>query len=421
MNIILTPSHPHGRIKAIASKSAAHRLLICAAFARGKTTLCCEETNEDINATVNCLNSLGANIIRRGSDFTVSPIEKLNTNATLNCRESGSTLRFLLPVTCFLGANASFKMAGRLPERPLSPLREELERCGITFSPAGSDPLVCKGKVTDTQFSIPGNVSSQFISGLLFAIAISGRTGTVRIIGKLESEPYINMTLNALNAFGVKVERTSEGYSVTENNGLLSPVSAFVEGDWSNAAFPLAMGAIGNAPITVCGIFENSAQGDKRIVSLLREFGAKVCFEDNNVTVSPAELHGIEIDASQIPDLVPILATVASVANGKTVIYNAERLRIKESDRLHTVSTMLNALGADVTETEGGLIINGVSRLTGGSTSSFGDHRIAMSAAVASTVCDSDVYIENAGAASKSYPGFWKDIGSLGVKITETK
>lgn len=419
MKITLTPSQVCGTVKAIASKSAAHRLLICAAFAKGDTVIRCEELNEDIKATVSCLSALGARIVRDGSDFRVTPIKELSVGALLDCGESGSTMRFLVPLTCLLGADASFQMRGRLPERPLSPLREELERCGISFSPIGSNPLVCKGIVKESSFSIPGNVSSQFISGLLFALAVSGRCGSVKIIGKLESEPYVNMTSDALSAFGVKVKKTTEGYSITENDGLVSPSVAFVEGDWSNAAFPLAMGAVGKHPITVSGISKDSHQGDKKITEILKEFGAKVKFCENSVTVSPAPLHGIEIDASQIPDLVPVLATVASIAEGKTRIYNAERLRIKESNRLYTVSTMLNTLGAKVTETSDGLIIEGVTRLSGGCVSSFGDHRIAMSAAVASLACDSSVVIDNADAAAKSYPDFWNDIEKLGVNSEE--
>ncbi len=420
MKVCILPSSPHGTIKAIASKSAAHRLLICAAFADKETVIRCEEINEDITATVRCLNAIGAKIVRQDPVFRVTPVGTLTHSPSLDCGESGSTLRFLLPLTCMLGLDASFVMAGRLPQRPLSPLREELEAHGIRFSPIGSNPLLCKGKLEGNRFSISGSVSSQFISGLLFALAISGKTGIIEIEGKLESAPYVDMTMEALAQFGLYAIRHMEKIEIRENNGLRSPGEATVEGDWSNAAFSLCLGALGKAPVTVCGLNSESRQGDQAIVTLLKRFGALAEETQDSVTVSPARLCGIEIDASQIPDLVPILATVASVAEGKTVIRNAARLRIKESDRLVTVRTVLNTLGANVSETEDGLIIYGKKELLGGTVSSFGDHRIAMSAAVASVVCHSPVTVENAQAAAKSYPAFWDDMAELGLEIIKT-
>lgn len=419
MNVRIVPSAPAGVIKAIASKSAAHRLLICAAFADTPTVIRCEELNEDICATVRCLEALGAVIVRQAPHYTVTPIKEVCKTAVLDCGESGSTLRFLVPVVCALGVNASFLMAGRLPDRPLSPLREELEQHGIVFSEAGSNPLCCEGHLDTTEFSIPANVSSQFISGLLFALSVSKQVGKIHLEGTIESTPYIDMTIDALGQFGIRVSHRGNILEILENEGLRSPRECVVEGDWSNAAFPLSLGALGRHPLTVTGLKLDSHQGDRAIVSLLKEFGATVDVRDDAVTVTPAPLRGIDIDASQIPDLVPVLATVASVAQGRTRILNASRLRIKESDRLQTVCAMLNALGANVTETEDGLIIEGVKRLRGGLVSSFGDHRIAMSAAVASVVCEQDVMIENAQASAKSYPGFWKDLQALGVVLNE--
>lgn len=419
MNAYILPSAPSGTIKAIASKSAAHRLLICAAFADAPTRIRCEEINDDICATVRCLEALGVTITREGSVFCVSPAASVRKGASLLCGESGSTLRFLVPVVCMLGADSRFFMEGRLPERPLSPLREELERLGIVFSPIGSNPLCCAGCLTETEFSISGKVSSQFISGLLFALAVSGRSGKIHIQGALESAPYVDMTADALRQFGISVKRGASAIEIAENHGLRSPKSASVEGDWSGAAFGLCLGAIGQNPITVCGLDIDSRQGDRAIVSLLEQFGASVSVNGDAVTVSPRPLRGIEIDAAQIPDLVPILATVASVAEGRTVIHNAARLRIKESDRLQTARSFLNTLGARVTEVSDGLLIDGVDRLRGGRASSFGDHRIAMSAAVASVVCDAPVTVENAHVAAKSYPDFWRDMRSLGMEIEE--
>ncbi len=408
-----------GTLKAIASKSVAHRLLICSAFADRQTKIFCEETNDDISATADCLSSLGANIVRDGAYYIVDPIRTIKQNAVLNCNESGSTLRFLLPVACMVGANASFFMSGRLPERPLSPLREELERCGIRLSKSGTNPLMSSGKINETSFSIAGNISSQFISGLILALSVSGKDGEVKILGHLESSPYIDLTVDALNVFGVKVSRSGDVFQVNGSTGLRSPEIIYTEGDWSGAAFPLSMGAIGKSPVTVMGLNPDSHQGDKRIISILKDFGAKIKWNCNSVTIFPTKLKGIDIDASEIPDLVPVLATVASVADGKTRIYNASRLRIKESDRLKTTAEMLNALGAKITELSDGLEICGVDCLVGGSVSSFGDHRIAMSAAVAAVAAKREVTIDRAEAAAKSYPSFWNDIKALGFIITE--
>ena len=416
MNVTLTPSVTGGKIKAIASKSAAHRLLICAAFAKGDTRILCEEVNEDIEATVRCLTALGADIKRAAPYFYVSPVAELKRGTVLDCGESGSTQRFLVPVVAMLGSDSSFLMKGRLPKRPLSPLREELERCGAVFSEAGSNPLVCKGRVTDNEFSIRGDVSSQFISGLLFALAVSGRSGRLHIIGKLESAPYVDITADALRRFGVGVDKTDDGYEIKENRGLVSPSEVIVEGDWSNAAFPLALGAIGGKEVTVFGLDMNSRQGDRAVLNVLKEMGAAIHVNGDAVTVSPSALHGVTIDASQIPDLVPILATVASVAEGETVICNAERLRIKESDRLRAVSEMLCALGGIVEETSDGLRIVGVPALSGGEVSSFGDHRMVMSGAVASVRCQSPVTINGAEAVAKSYPSFFEDMKKIGLE-----
>ncbi len=416
MTVTLLPSKTTGSLRAIASKSAAHRLLICAAFADAPTSLRCEEINDDITATVRCLCALGADIQRVGTVYTVTPVKTLCREALLDCAESGSTLRFLVPLAGMLGADASFMMHGRLPNRPLSPLREELERCGMTLSTQGSNPLVTRGALAKTHFAIDAGVSSQFISGLLFALAVSGKTGSIRLLGKQESTPYIDMTVDALGLFGLSVRREADGLYLDENQGLCSPGTLTVEGDWSGAAFPLCLGAIGHGPVTVTHLNLASHQGDRTILALLERFGAKVTVSSGSVTVAPAPLHAIDIDATQIPDLVPILATVAATAKGTTVISGAARLRIKESDRLCAIRTVLNALGGEVIETSDGLIIHGKEALKGGRVSAFGDHRIAMSAAVASAACTDPVTVDGAESAAKSYPGFFEDMKALGMK-----
>lgn len=421
MNVILAPSVPCGRINAIPSKSAAHRILICAAFADREATVRCDVTNKDITATVECLCALGAKISYRKPYFHIRPITVPVDGATLNCNESGSTLRFMLPIIPALGVSASFKMSGRLPERPLSPLYEELVAHGAELSPQGSNPLTVSGALCGEEYRIRGDVSSQFISGLMLALTVSRRGGKIIVEGKTESAPYVDMTAEALAVFGAPPLKTDLGYEIPAGQSLHTPTELDVEGDWSNAAFPLCMGAIGNGEVTVCGLSSASYQGDKAVVDLLRRFGASVKEVDDRVTVIGGHaLHGISIDASQIPDLVPVLATVACVAEGTTEICGAARLRLKESDRLLSVSTMLKALGADIAVTEDGLVIHGKKALGGGAVDTFNDHRIAMSAAVASVACTSEVTVRGAECTSKSYPDFWSDIRlGLGISASE--
>lgn len=410
MNVSLSPSLPNGKIQAISSKSAAHRILICAAFADKPTVIRCDRTNKDITATAECLSALGAQIKYENPYFYVEPISTPKSNVSLNCNESGSTLRFLLPVVSALGISAELNMRGRLPERPLSPLYEELIGHGAILSHQGSNPLKCEGKLVGEEYRIRGDVSSQYISGLLFALTFSGEGGRLIIEGKTESAPYVNMTVDALRIFGAEPTKTDYGYSIAKGARLISPTRIDVEGDWSNAAFPLCMGAIGGS-VTVCGLSQDSHQGDAKIVDLLREFGADVQVSGDEYTVSGGKpLHGIDIDASQIPDLVPVLATVAAISEGKTTIRGAARLRLKESDRIESVCSMLSSLGADVRATDDGLVIYGKSRLCGGTVDSFNDHRIAMSAAVASVATENGVAVSGAECVEKSYPDFWNDI-----------
>ncbi len=395
-------------VRAISSKSEAHRALICAALADRKTMIKCTDTNADIDATAACLNALGAEIRREKDGFSVIPITRVCKGKVLDCNESGSTLRFLLPLCASLSADCSFIMRGRLKDRPLSPLYEILTENGVIISPQGQNPLRISGRLPAGSYSIAANVSSQYISGLLFALSIARGSSTLTLEGRIESAPYIEMTVDALNAFGADLtfDAAENRFFIHGKEKLHSPGEITVGGDWSNGAFFLAAGAIGKKAVTVHGLDENSRQGDRAILSLLKKMGAQASQSDNEITVFPSNLHGIKIDAAQIPDLVPILATVASVAEGETVIYNASRLRLKESDRIESVCAFLSALGAHITPTDDGMVIHGKSSLSGGEVDSFNDHRIAMSAAIASLVCEGPVKITRFEAINKSYPAF---------------
>ena len=426
----------NGAVRAPSSKSEAHRALIVAALsdlygAGGHVRrVRCTDLNQDIEATVRCLQGLGADITREGEDFLVTPMTKIPEQAELDCGESGSTLRFLLPVCCALGSvkgapegfTVSLVGHGRLPERPLSPLYEELVAHGAVLSPMGSNPLVVQGKLTAGDYAVDGGVSSQFISGLLFALPLLGGDSTLSVTGKIESVPYIHMTTDTISGVTGAVGGALPCYSITGR--IAHPTipadcgTSPVGGDWSGAAFFLTAGVLcgeGDS-VTLTGLDLGSRQGDKAVVEVLRSMGGDIRKTEDGLTASSSKLHGVRIDATQIPDLVPILAVAASVAEGETVIFGASRLRLKESDRLKTVSDMIAALGGDITETSDGLIIRGVPSLRGGVVDAAGDHRIAMSGAVAATVCREAVTVVGAESVAKSYPAFWDEFERVGVR-----
>ena len=390
MDICITPKKLYGNINAIPSKSQAHRMLICAAFSDQPTTLICPETNRDIEATANCLTALGAGITWLSNGYRVKPIEEVPFRASLPCQDSGSTLRFLLPIAGALGVDTVFQMTGRLPQRPLTPLWEEMERMGCTLTRPTADTIRCTGRLRSGEYAINGTVSSQFITGLLFALSLLPGQSRLQVLGKLESAPYVSMTLAAMERFGI----SCNDYCFPGNGRFHSPGTVTVEGDWSNAAFFLAAQALGS-PIQVGNLNPDSPQGDRACARLL-----------------PALKDKLTISAADIPDLVPILAVTAA-ANQGAVFTDISRLRLKESDRVASVMDMLRALGGQAEADDTTLTVYGTG-LHGGTVDSRNDHRIAMSAAIAATVCDSPVTILGAQCVEKSYPKFFTDYTSLG-------
>lgn len=418
MNITVIPKPLHGTIQAVESKSHAHRLLIVAALGAFETTIRCLESSADITATVQCLNALGANIQRTPNGYQVFPFQKTTKKALLDCGESGSTLRFLLPVIGALGINADIRLHGRLPQRPLTPMWEELIRHGMQLSKPEADMIHCEGQLSGGVYTIPGNISSQFISGLLLALPHLNNDSQIRITEHLESENYIDMTLNVLKTFGIRIQKEKQTFSILGNQSPIDCREIQTEGDWSNAAFWLCAGACSTNGVICQGLDRHSLQGDKDILPLLQQFGAKTIIHPDSIEIQKAPLYAHIINAEHIPDLVPILAVLATQATGKTIITNAQRLRIKESDRLLSTSEMLKKLGANIEETSDGLIIFGGQPLSGGTcVSTYNDHRIAMSAAIASTFCQHPVTIRNAEAVNKSYPKFWEHFKALGGTI----
>ncbi len=416
MKTHIRPSTLRGRVSAPASKSVLHRQLIAAALCNTPTVIHNITHCADTDATVDCLQALGAKLEINGSTARVTPIEAPKSGAVLPCRESGSTLRFLIPVAAALEGGSTFTGTGRLPQRPIAPLLQALQKQGCSYS-ATQLPVTLTGQLKGGTFTLPGNLSSQFVSGLLLAAPLLCEDCTIDLTGKTESFPYIRLTAAVLEQFGVKVGiKNANRFMVEETQKYTSPGRVVCEGDWSNAAFWLVAGAL-SGEICCENLYMDSAQGDKEIVAILQKFGTDVTVGKDFVTVRPAPLRGCTIDATDIPDLVPILAVLASVAKGETRITGAARLRMKESDRLQTVTDLLTALGADITPLDDGLVIRGKEKLAGGTVSACNDHRIAMSAAVASLLCTGPVTVTGAEAVEKSYPDFWAEFAGLGADV----
>lgn len=402
----ITPGPLRGNIAAIPSKSEAHRLLICAALADAPTTLPLASSSQDIDATIRCLNAMGADIALSDGELRVTPIADPPARCEADCGESGSTLRFLLPVACALGIETDFRMHGRLPERPIAPLDRELTRGGCVLTRPERDVLRISGRLKPGAYELPGDVSSQYITGMLLALTLLEGESSLSITRKLESASYIGITRRCMASFGANPLPTDSGYRIPGLGRYISPGRMEIGGDWSNAAFWLCVSELPGCKVEVTGLDPDSAQGDRRIVSALAELRSS---EGECV-----------LDAGDIPDLVPTIAACACAAGRALRVTHAKRLRIKESDRIATVRQALNALGGEVAETPDGLIVRKC-KPTGGTVDAAGDHRIAMMAAVASAGCTREVVIRGAEAVNKSYPGFWRDFASLGGRVELTE
>ncbi len=413
MTVKCTPSKISGTIKAISSKSHAHRVLICAALSNNKTKIYCNVMSKDIAATIDCLKSMGTEIMIDGDIITVTP-KSFNKKADIDCYESGSTLRFLMPVVSALGIDTTIKGSGRLPQRPISPLKEEMEEKGVTFHTGSEFPLHLTGQLQSGEYEIQGNISSQFITGLLLALPLLDGDSKLKLIPPVESKSYIDITISVLRQFGIEIEEKENLYIIKGNQKYISPEEITVEGDWSNASFFLCAGALCEKGVTVTDIDINSPQGDKKIIDILSSMGADVTIGENEITIKKNQLSGVTVDASDIPDAVPILSVVATACTGDTKIFNAGRLRIKESDRIKSVVDMLLSVGADAEETPDGIIIHGGKSLVGGTVKGYNDHRIVMSASMLSSLCEKDVIITDSNAVEKSYPDFFADFNKMG-------
>jgi len=414
MRVVCRPGRLDGLIEAIPSKSHIHRVMISAAFADRATRVAMREwAGEDVQATLRCLETLGASFAREGDACRVTPARNLPKDPLLDCGESGSTLRFLLPVVAALGCGGRFVGAGRLPDRPIGPLVASLRQGGVTVD-RDRLPLTLKGKLRPGEYPLPGDVSSQFISGMLLALPLLPGGGAVRLREPLESSGYVEMTMETLEKFSVPVTAGDGGFLIPPGRGYRSPGKVAIEGDWSNMAFFLAGGALGGQ-VRCLGLSPASAQKDKAVVGLLRRFGSTIRWEEEALETTGGPLTGVTgIDAREIPDIIPVLAAVAAHARGKTLFEKAARLRLKESDRLQSTASMIRALGGDAREGPDHLVVTGGAPLKGGSVDCRGDHRIAMAGTIAALGCRGETTLLGAEAVNKSYPTFFQDYRLLG-------
>lgn len=393
-----------GRITVPSSKSLCHRSIICASLANASSIIDNVVFSDDIYATCEAMEKLGAKIEKISPNRLkiTGTLPKANDGEIIECRESGSTLRFMIPLGLLTGKKLVFTGRGMLVDRPLNSYYRIFDKQNISYkNDKGSLPLQIEGGLQTGDFEIEGNISSQFITGLMFALPLLKGDSRIVITNRLESKGYVDLTIDVLSEFGIEIINNQYSEFIIKGNQAYKNNNYTVEGDYSQAAFWLVASILGEE-IVLDGLNPNSSQGDRAIVDLVKEVGG-----------------GKEIDGSQCPDLVPILATLAALTKGETRIVNASRLRIKESDRLKAISTELNKLGADIVELEDGLIIKGKENLNGGVVDSWNDHRIAMSLAIASIKCKEDLIITNSDTVKKSYPNFWKDFKSLGGDVDE--
>ena len=419
------PSNLKGEVKIPPSKSMAHRAIICAALSDGLCIIENIDYSDDIIATIDAMNSLGAKIVKHKDYIEVigayGSDEKPQETRIIDCNESGSTLRFLVPISLLFKGSSKFIGRGNLGKRPLTTYYNIFERQGIEYSyEEGNLNLVINGELNPGTFEVEGNVSSQFITGLLFTLPLLKEDSKIIITTEMESKGYIDLTLKAMSDFGVEIINNNYREFIIKGNQKYKARNYRVEGDYSQAAFFLCADSLGND--VLCKDLDlNSLQGDKEVIDILERMN--VIFNANDIGVkgtTNGELASTVIDGSQCPDIIPVLTSVAALTKGTTEIINAGRLRIKECDRLAAVTSELNKLGAKIIEKEDGLVVTGVEKLQGGvEVWSHKDHRIAMTLAIASTRCEEPIVIKDYECIAKSYPNFFEDFKALGGNVHE--
>ncbi len=401
MDIKVSPSRLKGSVRIPSSKSLSHRNIIAAALAQGTSVVRDVTSSKDIEVTCSAMRAFGAQITADNDTYTVNGIGSVASDAVCDCGESGSTLRFIIPIAAALGINTRFEGHGKLPQRPITPYIREFSKKGISFDREAGLPMNMSGRLSSGIFELEGDISSQFVTGLLFALPLLDGNSWIRLLSPLQSRPYADMTIETLRIFGIKVDTVDDGFEIAGGQSY-SPADVSTEGDYSQAAFFYTANAFG-ADIDISGLSSNSAQGDRTITDIIGNARREDGFA------------GFTQDVSDIPDLVPILAVFGSLCGQTSRLTNAQRLRIKESDRLVSTADMINSMGGNVRIAGDSLEIDHIPLFHGGVVDSYNDHRIVMAAAIAASMySDSPVIIKDAQAVSKSYPTFFDDLRSLG-------
>ena len=410
----IQPNMLKGIVSVPPSKSVAHRAIIAASLSGGECTIENVAVSKDIEATIECMRALGAKCSVNTKSMTVSVTKKktykVKNMITLDCGESGSTLRFLMPIALGKDVPVKFVGHGRLMQRPQTPYLNIFREKGIKYE-LGTDYIIIDGSLKSGSYGLPGNVSSQFITGLLFALPIIDGDSEIIVSGELESKGYVDLTIDMLSKFGIEIENYKYKLFKIKGGQKYKGCSELkIEADYSQAAFFLVADAIG-CNVECLNLNPNSLQGDREILDIIKNTGARIVKGPNGgiMAKKTAVMHGITVDAKNIPDLVPIVAVLCSFCSGESRIINAGRLRHKESDRLRSTATELGRLGVDIVEERDGLKIIGRDLVEGNVCSSWNDHRIAMALSIAA--CRAEGCIEITGAekaVTKSYPDFYK-------------
>lgn len=411
----ILPGTLNGEIVIQPSKSYLHRMIIMAALSEKAVDIENVNYSDDVLATLNALSTMGLCTYEKGERSVTIKSGDGILKGEVECNESGSTLRFLIALGLTMNKEIIFTGKGRLMERPLNIYEDLCKEKDWIFEKEGCR-LKIKGNMTSGHYSLAGNVSSQFISGLMMALGTYTNESVIEITGKVESIGYIDITAEVMKKFGVSVERC--GNVIKIYGGITPPKKVYVEGDWSHAANYLCVGAaIGG--LTLKGLNTASAQKDSSILALLKQMNGNINIEDNAIILKEASLKGTDFDGSDIPDIVPVLCVLLGVCKGTHTISGIGRLRIKESDRIESTCKLINSIGGRAESSEDSITTYGVESYTGGKVCSYNDHRIAMAAAVASCFCNGTIELDNSECVNKSAPQFWQEFVALGGKVEE--
>ena len=415
-----------GVVEAPSSKAFTHRVVIAASLSDGESRIRRPLVCDDTEATVNAVRAYGAKVEEREAEWIVCGSSKLEmTKDVIDCGESAATMRFVTPIAAHPSGVTKLTGGESLRKRPMEPLLVALRQLGVvcySLDGSGRPPLVVHGGgIRGGTASIPGDISSQFISGLLFASPFAKGDVEIQLSTTLESRSYVEMTLEVLKDHRVAVRSSPDmrEFFILHNQNL-APFSRVIPGDYSSAAFLLAAAAVTSSKVRVLNLEKRSLQGDRAIVEILKQMGADLKVRDGCVELKgTGSLEAVQVDARDIPDLAPVCAVLGCYANGRTVIRNARRLRMKESDRIESLVTELNRMAAKVTTSGDDIVVEGPCKLRGTTINSHHDHRIAMACSVAALGADGETEIQNADCVSKSYPSFYKDLRSLGGNIID--